>query len=139
MACAEEGVGPPGRERGFAEVAGPGSGCPLPVDPLPFVFPALALIPGANFAHDARCPGVGNLDMSTPISAMITAAAVGHHPSPVGTGAASRRSRPRAQRRNRAALYRLVVWCMNRSAEQSLTTRPLASSLGYVASRVRAR
>ena len=34
-------------------------------------------MPGANFAHDARWAGVGNRVMSMPISAMMTAAAVG--------------------------------------------------------------
>jgi hypothetical protein len=47
------------------------------VDPLPLFLPAEAFTPGANFAHEQRCPGVGNLVISTPISAMMTAAATG--------------------------------------------------------------
>jgi len=38
------------------------------------------LIPGANFAHEHRCPAVGNRVMSTPISAMMIAAATGPIP-----------------------------------------------------------
>ena len=37
-------------------------------------------MPGANFAHEARWAGVGNRVMSMPISAMMTAAAVGPIP-----------------------------------------------------------
>jgi hypothetical protein len=44
------------------------------------VLPAEELIPGANFAQEARWAGVGNRVMSTPISAMMTAAAVGPIP-----------------------------------------------------------
>lgn len=47
---------------------------PWPVAPLPLVFPALLLTPGANLAQEARWPGVGNPVMSAPISAMMTAA-----------------------------------------------------------------
>lgn len=49
---------------------------PWPVAPVPFFRPADSLIPGANFAHPARWAAVGNRVMSTPISAMITAAVV---------------------------------------------------------------
>jgi hypothetical protein len=38
------------------------------------------LTPGANFAHEARCPGVGNRVMSSPISARIAQAPVGPRP-----------------------------------------------------------
>jgi hypothetical protein len=34
---------------------------PCPVDPLPLRLPADSLTPGANLAHDTRCPAVGNL------------------------------------------------------------------------------
>ena len=47
---------------------------------MPLVLPAEELIPGANFAHEARWPGVGNRVMSRPISAMMIAAAVGPIP-----------------------------------------------------------
>jgi hypothetical protein len=50
------------------------------VDPLLLYLPAEVFTPGANLAHWQRCPGVGNLVMSTPISAMMTAAATGPMP-----------------------------------------------------------
>ena len=37
-------------------------------------------MPGENFAHEHRCPAVGNRVMSTPISAMMIAAATGPIP-----------------------------------------------------------
>src|SRR5664280_912363 len=49
---------------------------PLPVPLLPFFRPTDSEIPGANWAHDARCAGVGNRVMSRPISAMIACAVV---------------------------------------------------------------
>src|SRR4029450_7101618 len=51
-------------------------GLPWPVVALPLVLPADCLTPGANFAQEARWPGVGKRPMSRPISAMITWAAV---------------------------------------------------------------
>ena len=53
---------------------------PCPVEPLPLVLPAEELIPGANFAQEVRWAGVGNRVMSSPISAMMIAAAVGPIP-----------------------------------------------------------
>ena len=53
---------------------------PCPDDALRLVLPAEELMPGANFAHEHRCPAVGNRDMSTPISAMMAAAATGPMP-----------------------------------------------------------
>src|SRR5512132_1930796 len=53
----------------------PRYGLPRPVDPLPLRLPADSLTPGANLAHDTRCPAVGNLVMSAPISAMSSCAA----------------------------------------------------------------
>ena len=50
------------------------SALPLRVRP-DLCFPADSLFPGHNPAHDARCAAVGNRDMSTPISEMITCAA----------------------------------------------------------------
>src|SRR3954453_14346442 len=53
---------------------------PCPVKPLPLLLPAEDLMPGENFAHEHRCPAVGNRVMSTPISAMMIAAATGPIP-----------------------------------------------------------
>ena len=39
-------------------------GLPCPVEPLPLCLPADSLTPGANLAHDTRCPAVGNRVMS---------------------------------------------------------------------------
>src|SRR4051794_6829486 len=64
---------------------------PCPVDPSPLFLPAEDLTPGENFAHEHRCPAVGNRVMSRPISAMMTAAATGPIPriwNP-GTGSCS--------------------------------------------------
>src|SRR6516164_9640074 len=52
-------------------------GSPCPDDALPWGLPAEELMPGANFAQEHRCPAVGNRDISTPISAMMAAAATG--------------------------------------------------------------
>src|SRR3954452_19530241 len=60
---------------------------PCPVDPLPLFLPAEDVTPGENFAHEHRCPAVGDRVMSRPISAMMTAAAPGPMP-----GISSRRS-----------------------------------------------
>jgi hypothetical protein len=37
-------------------------GLPCPEEALPLVLPAEELTPGANFAHEHRCPAVGNRD-----------------------------------------------------------------------------
>src|SRR5512132_1962923 len=50
-------------------------GLPCPVDPWPLRLPADSLTPGANLAHDTRCPAVGNRVMSVPSSAMSSCAA----------------------------------------------------------------
>src|SRR5512133_1781649 len=50
-------------------------GLPCPVDPRPLGLPADSLTPGANLAHDTRCPAVGNRVMSVPSSAMSSCAA----------------------------------------------------------------
>src|SRR5512132_1771978 len=50
-------------------------GLPCPVDPLPLRLPADSLTPGANLAHDTRCPAVGNRVMSVPSSASSRRAA----------------------------------------------------------------
>lgn len=72
---AQEGIGAPRVDSGVAQnprqVA-----VPCPVAPLPFLRPADSLTPGAYLAQDERWAGVGKRVMSTPISAMITAAAV---------------------------------------------------------------
>ncbi len=38
-------------------------GLTCPEDALPWGLPADELMPGANFAHEHRCPAVGNRDM----------------------------------------------------------------------------
>lgn len=53
---------------------------PWPVVPLPLFLPSGVLNPGTDIARDARCAGVGSLVMSSPISAVTTAAAVGPTP-----------------------------------------------------------
>src|ERR671910_2366836 len=51
-------------------------GLPWPVEPRPLRLPADSLTPGANLAQETRCPAVGTLVMSAPISAMSRCAAV---------------------------------------------------------------
>lgn len=48
--------------------------------PRPFYFPADSLTLGANFAQEARWAAVGKRVMFSPISAMITRAAIGLMP-----------------------------------------------------------
>jgi hypothetical protein len=79
VAFAEEGGCPSGCDNGLAEDPGE-VGLPRPVEPFPLLRPADSLTVGVKRAQDARCPAVGNLPMSVPISAMMTAAATGPMP-----------------------------------------------------------
>ncbi len=57
-------------------------------------------MPGANFAHEHRCPAVGNRDISIPISAMMAAAATGPMP-----GISSRRAAASAKGASCASIW----------------------------------
>src|SRR4029450_11597265 len=75
IALPKEPIGPPGSHGGLPKHAG-ALGLPCPVVAVPLRLPADSLTPGANLAHQTRCPAVGNRAMSTPISAMSRCAGV---------------------------------------------------------------